>query len=145
MNGIFKLNIKTALILFIVIDVLCVGMGMGVPILCILLGFPVGWYIAKRVAFDEKNFKNTLKKIFKYAITTSLFTFIGMCIIWARMIPMIFAPDTNFQKLGIPFILYEPKISFIGWLILMIFISPFLQLLATIFASYVTLQNLQEE
>ena len=41
--------------------------------------------------------------------------------------------------IGHPFILYDPKISFIGWLVLMMFISPFLQLLTTIFGSYLTL------
>ncbi len=30
-------------------------------------------------------------------------------------------------------ILYDPKASVIGWLVLMIFIAPFLQLLATVF------------
>jgi len=36
-------------------------------------------------------------------------------------------------------ILYEPKASFIAWLVLMIFISPFLQLLATVFGGYMAL------
>jgi hypothetical protein len=36
-------------------------------------------------------------------------------------------------------ILYDPKASFIGWLVPMIFISPFLQLLTTVFGSYMTL------
>lgn len=35
-------------------------------------------------------------------------------------------------------ILYEPQISFIGWLGLMIVVSPFLQLLLTVFGAYLT-------
>jgi hypothetical protein len=59
--------------------------------------------------------------------------------IWGRTIPMLFDPTADFQNFGHPFILYDPKLSFIGWLVLMIFISPFLQLLTTIFGSYLTL------
>jgi hypothetical protein len=36
-------------------------------------------------------------------------------------------------------ILYEPKASFIGWQVLMIGLSPALQLLAIVFGAYVTL------
>jgi len=36
-------------------------------------------------------------------------------------------------------ILYELKASFIAWPVLMIIMSPFLQLLATVFGAYVTL------
>jgi hypothetical protein len=36
-------------------------------------------------------------------------------------------------------ILYEPRASFIGWLVLMILISPVLQMLTTLFGSYLTL------
>jgi len=35
--------------------------------------------------------------------------------------------------------LYEPAASFIGWLVLMIVISPFLQLLMTLFGSHLAL------
>lgn len=43
-----KLKPKIIVILYILIDIICVGVGMGVPIFCILLGFPLGWYIARR-------------------------------------------------------------------------------------------------
>jgi hypothetical protein len=52
---------------------------------------------------------------------------------------MLLDSATDYENLGIPMILYEPKISFIGWLVLMIAISPFLQLLTTVFTSYLTL------
>ena len=53
-----------------------------------------------------------------------------------RMIPMLFDPSSDFENFRHPFILYDPKISFIGWLILMIIISPFLQLLATVYDNF---------
>lgn len=141
MNNILNWNPKIILVLFILLDLLCVGMGMGVPIFCILFGFVVGWYIAKRISALDLNIKDALHQVIKYAIITSLFTFLVMLVIWGRMIVMLFDPASDFKNFGIPMILYEPKASFIGWLALMIFISPFLQLLTTIFASYLTLQR----
>jgi hypothetical protein len=64
-----------------------------------------------------------------------------MVVIWGRTVLMLFDPAADFNNFGHPFILYDPKTSFIGWLILMILISPFLQLLTTIFASFVTLMH----
>jgi uncharacterized protein YneF (UPF0154 family) len=132
-------NIKIAFLIFAFLDLICLGMGMGVPIFCILFGFVVGWYIVRRVTPNEENPKDILKKSFKYAVTTSLFTFVVMAILWGPTIKLLFIPGYDFKNFGIPLILYDPKISFIGWLVLMIFISPFLQLLSTIFASYLTL------
>ena len=51
---------------------------------------------------------------------------------------MLFDPAANLANLGAPLILYEPVASFIGWLVLMIVISPFLQLLMTLFGSHLT-------
>jgi len=141
LTGIFNWKPKIVLALFILLDLLCVGMGMGVPIFCILFGFVVGWYIATRISILDLSIKDTLHRVLKYAITTSLFTLLVMCVIWGRAIIMLFDPASDFENFGIPLILYEPKASFIGWLVLMIFISPFLQLLTTIFASYLTLQR----
>jgi hypothetical protein len=52
---------------------------------------------------------------------------------------MLFDPLTDFADFGIPMILYDPRVSFVGWLVLMIVISPFLQLLTTVFASHCAL------
>lgn len=141
MDRIFKLNLKIVFLIFIILDLFCVGMGMGVPFFCILFGFLVGWYAARRVTTVTEKRKDIFKKVFLYAVITSLFTFVVMYIIWGPMISMLFDPASDFKIFGIPMILYDPKISFVGWLVLMIFISPFLQLLTTIFASYLTLLN----
>jgi len=139
MDKIFTINLKIAFLIFAFLDLICVGMGMGVPIFCILFGFVVGWYIVRRVTLQEENPKDILKKSFKYAVTTSLFTFVVMAILWGPTIKLLFTPGYDFKNFGIPLILYDPKISFVGWLVLMIFISPFLQLLTTIFGAYLTL------
>lgn len=139
MGKLIKLDAKIVVILYILIDMICVGAGMGVPIFCILLGFPLGWYIAKRISISTEHSHLMYYKILKLSLLASAFTFLQMIVIWGRTIPMLFNPMSDFQNFGHPFILYDPKISFIGWLILMIFLSPFLQLLTTIFASFITL------
>ena len=63
-----------------------------------------------------------------------------MIAIWGKTIPMLFNPLSDFENFGHPFILYDPKLSYIGWLVLMIIISPFLQLMATIFSAFITLK-----
>jgi len=142
---IYKLNKKTAFIVYAILDTLFVGMGMGVPFFCILLGFPVGGYLAKRLTLSEKGLNDILSDVLKYSLYTSFFTFIWMVVIWGQVSTMLLDPAADFANFGIPMILYHPKISFIGWIILMVFISPFLQLLCTIFASNVTLWGLSKK
>jgi len=139
MNNIFNINKKAIFAIYIILDLFFVGVGMGIPFFCILFGFPVGWYLAKRLTIDEQNLEDNLCTILKYSLYTSALTFILMLIIWGPISTMLLNPYADFINLGIPLILYDPKISFIGWILLMIFISPFLQLIITIFASNVTL------
>lgn len=139
MKKLIKLNIKIVVILYILIDIICVGAGMGVPIFCILLGFPLGWYITQRVTASTEQLYQKYYKIFKFSLLASIFTFILMLVIWGRTVPKFFDPSFDFQNFGLPDILYDPKISFIGWHILMIIISPFLQLLTTIFTAFLIL------
>lgn len=139
MNKFFMIKPGWAFGIFIVLDTICVGMGMGVPIFCILFGFLVGWYIARVVALTTTHLREVLKKILWYAIITSVFTFVVMVIIWGPVTTMLFDPNADYVNFGIPLILYEPTASFIGWLVLMIVISPFLQLLTTLFGSHLTL------
>jgi hypothetical protein len=131
-------NKWAVLAVYVVLDVVCVGMGMGVPIFCIVLGFPVGWYIAIRAVRSTSNLGPVLKRTVIQATLTSAVTFAIMVLIWGNTARMLLDPAADFANFGIPMILYEPKVSFVGWLVLMIFISPFLQLLTTLFASHVT-------
>ncbi len=145
MWDIFKINKKRSFVIYIVLDTLFVGMGMGVPFFCILFGFPVGWYLAKKLELQKLQINDILSKILKYAALTSLITLAWMLIIWVPMITMLQNPSVNFADFGVPLILYDPKLSFIGWIILMIFISPFLQLLMTVFASHAALWRLSKK
>lgn len=139
MSKLFRLRLIWALLIFAVLDAICVGMGMGVPIFCILLGFPAGWYFARLAITAGGSVRRILGKSLLYACLASLLTFLAMAVIWGRTIPMLFDPTFDLADFGIPMILYEPKASFIGWQVLMIGISPLLQLLAMVFGSYLTL------
>lgn len=129
----------------IAIDVLCVGIGMGVPVLNIAFGFPLGWYIARKAVTNADSNRGMLGKVLRDAIVGATPTFVAMSIIWGSLVPWLFNPGTDYANLGIPLILFDPRNSFIGWLVLMIFISPFLQLLATTFASHLTLLHMKKD
>lgn len=138
MNWLWNIGLKKAFFIYTILDIFCVGLGMGVPFFSILLGFPVGWYLVKRMYSPDLDLRVLLTSIFNYAAITSGFTFLMMFFIWGMMIPMLWNPNADFVNFGIPMILYDPKASFVGWLLLMIVISPFLQFLATIFAANLT-------
>jgi hypothetical protein len=141
MNKPIELKSKGAIIIYILIDLMCVGAGMGVPIFCILLGFPAGWYITKRVSASTEQLYQKYHKIFKFSLFASVFTFMVMFIVWGGAVLINIDSSSDIQNFGHPYILYDPETSFIGWLILMIIISPFLQLLTTIFAAFITLNR----
>jgi hypothetical protein len=145
MDRVFRLNTRIAFAIFVIADLVCIAMGMGVPIFCIGFGFLVGWYMARRVTGTTTKVKDVFQIVLLYAIVTSAFTFVVMSVIWGPTISMLLDPNADFVNFGIPMILYDPKLSFIGWVVLMILISPFLQLLTTLFGSYLTLLDWLKE
>ncbi len=138
MHKFFLLKIRWALAIFIFFDIFCIGMGMGVPIFCILFGLPVGWYIVRRITIGPFDTRQMLKKVLLGAALTSAFTFVGMVLLWGPWTAMLFDPAADLSNLGAPLILYEPVASFIGWLVLMIVIAPFLQMLMTLLGAHLT-------
>ena len=64
--GIFGFNKKVTFLIYILLDTMFVGIGMGVPIFPILLGFPVGWYITRRLTLSERDLPDILPDILKY-------------------------------------------------------------------------------
>lgn len=139
MNKLIELKAKHAVIIYILFDLVCVGAGMGVPVFCILLGFPLGWCITKRVTASVEQPDKRYYKIWRDSFLASVFTFIVMLIVWVSAILINIHSVSDIQNFGHPNILFDPELSFVGWLILMIIISPFLQLLTTIFAAFLTL------
>lgn len=139
MNRLLRLRPLWTWVMYITLDVLCIGMGMGVPIFCILFGLPVGWYIVRRLIDRGLELGQVLRLAWKYAFLTAAVTLAGMVLLWGRAAGLLFDPAYDLANFGMPLILYEPRASFIGWLVLMMFISPFLQLLMTLFGAYWTL------
>jgi hypothetical protein len=138
MRTLFSLKIGWTLAVYAFLDIICAGMGMGVPFFCILLGLPVGWYILRRINPNSLSTREVLRKILSAAALTSAFTFVLMVLIWAYSILMFVDSSADLANYGIPMILYEPLPSFIGWMALMMVISPFLQFLMTLFGSHLT-------
>ncbi|UCD19383.1 MAG: hypothetical protein JSU64_08210 [candidate division WOR-3 bacterium] len=143
MKSITTMRLRTAGLIYAACDLIFIILGMGVPVLCIILGFIVGWFVVIRL-WEEHGYadlQGLMRRTLKYGVLSVLVTFAVMLVIWGRMFVLLFHASTDYVNVGIPLILYEPKLSFVGWLILMIFISPGLQLLTTIFAAYVTIQR----
>jgi hypothetical protein len=128
-----------ALALFTLLDIICIGMGMGIPFFCILFGLPVGWYLVRHVtATTTTQVHEVFRRVLRYAVVAAAVTMLGMLAIWGPTISWLYEPGYDLVNTGVPQILYEPRASFIGWLVLMIAISPILQLLTTLFGSYLT-------
>ncbi len=133
------------ILISIIIFIILSGIGMGVPILNIFFGFWVGWYSTRRAKILYNEQKKRFSKIFIYSLFCAGITLIMMLAIWGSTIPMLFDPTADLANFGHPMILYDPRISFMGWLVLMIIISPILQLMASIFSAFITLMTARSE
>ncbi len=127
--------------IFIVIDTICIGIGMGVPFFCILFGLVAGWVVGKYVSAKQTKVPAVLRTILFTDGLTAAFTLMGMAIIWLPFGSQFFDPTKDLANTGIPMILFTPTASFIGWIVLMVAISPVLQLLTSLFGSYLALMN----
>lgn len=76
-----------------------------------------------------------LKSAWLYSGYGALWTAAIMLVCWFHMILMLLNPATDYANYELPLFLYDPKLSFIGWVILMIIIPPILQFLFTITAA----------
>jgi hypothetical protein len=131
-SSVRTMSLRNAYLVYAFLDLLCIGMGMGVPICSILLGFPVGWYIGGRVVARGASLEEALRPVLVGALATSLLTFAAMAALWGRTIVLLFDPKADLAHFGIPQILYTPRASLIGWLVLMIFLSPVFQFLMSV-------------
>lgn len=138
LRRLFALKVWVVYAIWAVLDLISVGMGMGVPVVTILLGLPAGWYFARRELGRAAPVRATLGRSLAHIALLVLFTFAVMLVIWAPPTTMLFDPQADLGNFGIPMFLYTPKASFIGWMVLMIVLSPGLQALTAVFAAYLT-------
>ncbi len=136
MRGIIS-NKPLRIVVFLFLEIVSIAMGMGVPIFTILLGFLLGLFIPRILRSPSELSSQYLVSILKTALIPSGVTFIIMALIWLPTLSWLFDSASNLANFGIPMILYSPRASFIGWIVLMVLISPFLQFLMTIFGSIV--------
>ncbi len=52
-----------ALLLFTLINVIFIGMGMGVPFFCILMGIPLGWFLVLYVTARTSGTREVMWKV----------------------------------------------------------------------------------
>ncbi len=139
MKKLLGLRLVWLFVVFVVIDTLCIGMGMGVPFFCILLGFIVGWFVVQYITDKTRDTQQIFSTVLKYCLVTAGFSFLAMLALWGPFTSYLFDPSKDVANSGIPLILFQPVPSFIGWIVLMVFISPFLQLLTSLFSAYISL------
>ncbi len=128
-------NKPLRIIVFLFLEILSIAMGMGVPIFTILLGFLLGLFIPRILRTPSELSTQNLSLILKAALIPSAVTLVIMAFIWLPTLTWLFDSTRDLANFGIPMILYSPRASFIGWIILMVLISPFLQFLMTLFGS----------
>lgn len=131
-------SLKGIALIYAVASVICCGIGMGIPVLNILLGFPAGWLAAER-EFLSAGRGGVMGRILVQSLVAAAFTMALMCIVWGFMVRMAFDPAADLKNFGIPMILYSPKPSFVGWFVLMVVISPALQLLVMVFTAFLVM------
>lgn len=119
------------------VDVLAVGFGMGVPIFAIAWGVPVGWWAARSAGLFQRREPARFRKAFLGSAAIAGLTFAMMVVIWGPQVSKLFDPAFNAEDWGIPLVLYTSTASFVGWLALMIVISPVLQLMSSLCTAYV--------
>jgi hypothetical protein len=123
-------------ILLAVVDVLAVGTGMGVPIFAIAWGVPVGWYAAREAGLFEHREPVRFRRAFLGSAAMAGLTLAIMAVIWGPQAVRLGDPAFDAAGFGIPLILYTSTASFIGWLVLMIVISPVLQLMCSLCTAF---------
>lgn len=138
MKRIVNMDWKWLLGGLVLLDAVTAALGMGVPFFTILLGFPAGWFLAVRARGQGQD-DRVLAQVFLWAVAVSFATLVFMLLVWGRTFPMLSASDEELAQFGVPLILYEPRASFVAWLVLMIVVSPVAQLLTTVFAAFLTL------
>lgn len=124
-------------LLILALDLVLTAAGMGVPIFSIMLGFIVGLLVVRRVRRRGGTPEEIAAQAWLYGLILSAFTFAMMIAVWLRLGLVLLEPNADLAGTGIPQILFSPGASLIGWLVLMIVISPFLQLMSVGFSVFV--------
>lgn len=125
------------------LDVFLIGIGMGVPFFAILLGFGVGWWLARRPApltvVPDDPVRVRARSLLGSGGALAALSFFVLLAVWGPTLGNAFDPDFDAAGWGIPLILYTSQASTIAWYSLMLVISPLLQLMAVLTGGVVAL------
>jgi len=120
-------------------NVFAIGIGMGVPVFAIMLALPVGWWLGTRYAATEPTTHAALRALVLAAVGLAAVSFVVLLVVWGPYVPKAFDPAVDAVSFGIPLILYTSQASMIGWFVLMMVISPVLQLMTVVVAGAVAM------
>lgn len=114
---------------YALLDMIAVGVGMGMPVFAIALGLVVGWVLPALLAELAPDPRRLLRACLGGAALAAAFTCLLMVLLWGPAILLLPGPESRLAQFGIPLILYEPRTSFVAWLVLMMAVAPALQFL----------------
>ena len=138
MNNILSKK-RLAIIVYILLDILTIGVGMGVPFFTIIFGFLVGWLLPEFLALPPDLNLVSLRKLLRAAALSITVSLAVLGVIWLPALSWLGDPARDLAQFGMPLILFEPRASFIGWICLMVLISPFMQFLMTLLGGVIKL------
>lgn len=118
------------------LDVFSIGLGMGVPVLAIPFGLGVGWWFVGRPVpasvVEDDPVRIRTRGLVTAAAALAAVSLVVLLVVWGMSIGIAFDPDMTASEWGIPLILYTSQASKIGWLLLMLVVSPALQFMAVV-------------
>lgn len=118
------------------LDVFLIGLGMGVPVFAIFLGFGVGWWLARRpapaTAVPDDPVRVRARSLLLAGGALAAASLLVLLAVWGPSLGNAFDPGFDAAEWGIPLILYTSRASVVGWYALMLLISPLLQLMAVL-------------
>ncbi|MBN2841275.1 MAG: hypothetical protein JXP37_10010 [Coriobacteriia bacterium] len=129
-------------IVIALLDVFAIGLGGGVPVLAIVYGAGVGWWLVRRgpevlpetspASEGPSVPRAALRTLIARSAALTAVSLVVLLVVWVPSIPHAFDPAFDPASVGIPLILYTQHASMIGWLVLMLVVSPVLQFAMTV-------------
>ena len=124
------------------LDVFSIGLGMGVPVLAIVYGAVVGWWLVRRgpgvlpeavpVPSGPSGSRRALRTLLGQSAALATVSLAVLLVVWGPLAVAVLYPGFDAAGAGMPLILPTPRASLIAWLVLMIVVSPLLQFGATV-------------
>lgn len=124
------------------LDVFAIGLGMGVPVLAIVYGVVVGWWLIRRgpsvlpdavpVLSGADGSRRALRTLLGQSAALATVSLSVLLVVWGPLAVAVLDSGFDAAGVGMPLILPTPRASLIAWLVLMIVVSPLLQFGATV-------------